>query len=194
MGCSDYFCGFCIWRDSPPHTSQENNMKLNKLTLGFVLGLCLVFANAITAQKFGHINSQQLLLDSPEVKTADTQLETYQASLLEKGKQMVADFETEYNKYMADVNGNTLSPVERQSREGALSEKQQAIQKYEVEVQQKLGMKREELYQPIIAKINAAIDAVGKEGSYTMIFDTATGALLHAVDSEDLIDQVKARL
>jgi len=145
-------------------------------------------------QKFAHINSQQLLLDSPEVKAADGQLETYQNTLLEKGKQMVADFEAEYNKYMTEVNGNTLSPVQRQSKESALTEKQQAIQKYEVEVQQKLALKREELYQPIIAKINAAIDAVGKEGAYTMIFDTATGALLHAVETENIIDKVKAKL
>lgn len=149
---------------------------------------------AVNAQKFGHINSQQLLLDSPEVKAADDELKTYQASLLEKGEKMVAEFEAEYKKYMADANSKTLSPVQMQTKEAALAEKQQGIQKYELDMQQKLGMKRDELYKPIVENINIAIEAVGKEGNYTMIFDTATGALLHAVESEDLLLKVKAKL
>jgi len=167
------------------------SLKVKTLTLILLAVFAVVTVNA---QKFGHINSQQLLLDSPEVKAADTQLETYQNTLVEKGKKMVADFETEYTQYMTEASGKTLSPVQMQTKEAALAEKQQAIQKYEIEVQQKLGMKREELYKPIIDKINVAIEAVGKEGGYTMIFDTATGALVHAVDSENLLEKVKAKL
>lgn len=168
------------------------NIKQAK-TLALIF-FAMIAGMSLSAQKFGHINSQQLLLDSPEVKAADGQLETYQNTLVEKGKKMVAEFEAEYKAYMAEANGKTLSPVQMQTKEAALAEKQQAIQKYEMEVQQKLGMKREELYKPIVDKINIAIEAVGKEGGYTMIFDTATGALLHAVDSENLLAKVKAKL
>ncbi len=168
-----------------------NNL-FNKLLTVSLFSFILI--SGLNAQKFGHINSQQLLLDSPAVKAADTTLEAYQKTLMSQGEILVADFEAEYNKYMTDVNANTLSPVQRQSREGVLSEKQQGIQKYEQEMQQKMGMKREELYKPIIDKINVAIEAVGKDGNYTMIFDSATGALLHAVDSENILDQVKMKL
>lgn len=176
-------------------TSLINN-EMNRITIKIASILCfaLLLATVAVGQKFGHINSQQLLLESSEVKAADTQIETFQNQMLEKGKQMVAGFEADYQTYMQEANSKTLSPVQMQAKEAALQEKQQAIQKYEVEMQQKVGMKREELLQPIIEKINTAIEAVGKEGGYTMIFDTASGAVLHALDTEDVIDKVRARL
>lgn len=169
---------------------------MNRITIKIASILCFAFLLATVAvgQKFGHINSQMLLLESDEVKAADAQIETFQNQMLEKGKKMVANFETEYQQYMQEANSKTLSPVQMQAKEAALQEKQQAIQKYEVEMQQKVGMKREELLQPIIERINTAIEAVGKEGSYTMIFDTASGAVLHALDTEDVIDKVRAKL
>lgn len=162
-----------------------------------IVGVLMMFAFAITslsAQKFGHINSQELLLESPDIKAADSKLEVFQKGLMDKGQQMVVNFESEYKKLMTEANAKTLSPVQLQAKEAALGEKQKAIQKYELEVKQKLALKREELYSPIVAKINKAIQDVGKEGGYTMIFDSATGALLHAVDSENIMTKVKAKL
>jgi len=157
--------------------------------------LVMLFAVAsLSAQKFGYVNSQQLLQESPEVKAADTQMETYQKSLMTKGETMVKELEADYNKYMQEASGKTLSPVQMQQREADLTAQQQAIQKYEQEVQEKIYIKREQLLKPIIDKINTAIEAVGKEGGYTMIFDTSTGALLHATESEDVINLVKAKL
>lgn len=150
--------------------------------------------NTVSAQKFGYLNSQQLLVEFPEVASADKNLETYQKQLLAKGETMVKAFETEYKAYMDMVNNGTLSKVQMQQKEGQLTSKQQEIQKYEVEVQEKLLKKREELYKPILDKVQSAIDAIGKDEGYTMIFDTSTGALLHAVDSEDITSKVKSRL
>ena len=169
---------------------------MNRITIKIASILCfaILVATSAVGQKFGHINSQLLLLESSEVKAADGQIETFQNKMMEKGKQMVTSFEAEYQSYVQAANSKTLSPVQMQAKESALQEKQSAIQKYEVEMQQKVGMKREELLQPIIEKINTAIEAVGKEGGYTMIFDTASGAVLHAIESEDVIDKVRVKL
>ena len=44
-------------------------------------------------------------------------------------------------------------------------------------------------------KVQKAIQDVGKEGGYTMIFDTSTfNAILFAEDSDDVTSQVKAKL
>lgn len=146
------------------------------------------------SQKFGHINSQQLLIESPQVKTADTQIEAYQTTLITKGKEMVAAFERSYQAYATESEAGTLSQIQMQQKEAALQATQQSIQKYEVEVQTKLGMKREELYKPILDKVKVAMDEIGKEGGYTMIFDTATNGLLYAMESEDVLAKVKAKL
>lgn len=146
------------------------------------------------SQKFGHINSQQLLVESPLVKAADDEIEAYQTTLISKGQDMVKAFEADYETYMKDGKAGLLSQIQMQQRESALQATQQSIQKYEQEVQQKLAIKREELYKPILDKVKVTIDEIGKSGEYSMIFDTSTNGLLFAVEGEDLLPKVKAKL
>lgn len=169
-------------------------MNYSKKTIITFILAAFVMASTSFAQKFGHINSQQLLAGSPLVQEADVTLKTFQDDLISKGKAMVTKFEASYNKYVKEVDAGGLSKVQMGQREAELGATQQAIQKYEVEVQQKIGKKREELYKPILDKAKIAIDEIGKEGSYTMIFDTGGNALLFAVEGEDLLAKVKAKL
>ncbi len=159
--------------------------------------LCFVLAFAIqtvSAQKFGYVNSTQILAEHPDIKAADTELEAYQKQLIAKGEQMVKDFEKKYTDYMAQANGGTLSQVQMQQKETELGTEQQEIQQYEVEVQNKLLQKRQELYAPVLNKINSILESLGKEGGYTMIFDSSTGGLLHADESEDITTILKQKL
>lgn len=157
--------------------------------------LVAIFATTASyAQKFGHINSQQLLIESPSIKLADKELETYQNGLVKKGTDMVTAFEADYQKYVADREAGNLSQILIQQRESGLQATQQAIQKYEVEVQQKLAVKRESLYKPILDKVKTVMDEMGKAEGFTMIFDTSTNGLLFAVEGEDLLAKVKAKL
>lgn len=156
-----------------------------------ILGLAIM---SVQAQKFGYVNSSQLLVAMSEVKTADAQLESYQKELITKGEQMVKKFETGYTAYMTKVNSGELSKLEMQNLEGALAQEQQVIQAYEVEVQNKLGAKKQELYQPILQKVQDMVDKVGKENGYTMIFDASIGGILFADTADDLMPMLKQKL
>lgn len=165
-------------------------MRLTILNVLFLLGV----AGGIQAQKFGYINTQELLTSMPELKIADIQLQAMQNELLSKGEEMVVKFESEYKAYMTEANSGTLSKVQMQQKEEVLIAKQEEIKKYENEIQEKLGMKREELYKPILDKVKNEIEKLGKEGAYTMIFDSSAGMILHAADSENLMSVLKTRL
>lgn len=169
-------------------------MNYSKKTIITFMLAAFVMTSTAFAQKFGHINSQQLLVESPLVKAADAKLKTFQDGLIGKGQTMVQTFEADYKKYVAEVEAGGLSKIEMGQREAELGKSQEAIQKYEVEVQQKIAKKREELYKPILDEAKVAIDAIGKEGNYTMIFDTGTNGLLFAVEGEDILPKVKVRL
>ena len=169
-------------------------MNYSKKTIITFILAAFVMASTSFAQKFGHINSQQLLAESPLVKEADVKLKAFQDDLIGKGKTMVTKFEASYNKYVQEVDAGGLSKVQMAQREGELGASQQAIQKFEVEVQQKIVKKREELYKPILDKAKLAIDEIGKEGNYTMIFDTGGNGLLFAIEGEDVLLKVKAKL
>ena len=149
---------------------------------------------AADAQKFGYVNTQELLGNMTEMKLADNQVQAFQNDLVSKGEEMVIKFETEYKAYMKEANGGTLSKVQMQQKESVLVAKQEEIKKYEVDIQQKVAAKREELYKPVIDKVKAEIEKMGKEGGYTIIFDSAPGMILHAADSENLMPALKSKL
>ncbi len=165
---------------------------MKKYILSLVIIAGAVFS--LSAQKFGYVNSSQLLVGLPEVKTADSQLEQYQKDLITKGENMVKKFETNYNAYLTKVNSGELSQIAMQQQEGALAQEQQAIQAYEVEVQNKIAAKKQELYQPILNKVQDMVNKVGKEEGYTMIFDASIGGILFAEEGDDLMPLLKQKL
>lgn len=159
----------------------------------FALGF-MVATFSVSAQKFGYINTQELMLNLADVKLAENSLNSYKNELVIKRDDLVKKFEEEYSAYMTDANSGTLSKVQMQQKEEALMAKRDQIQQYETNMQEQLGAKREELYKPILDKVKGVIDTVGKEGGYTMIFDTSAGALLHAEATDNLLETVKAKL
>jgi len=175
-------------------TSTYNNMKSNLIRPLSILAVFIFLSVTAHAQKFGYINSAVLLSELPEVKAADSELETYQKQLMSSGEAMVKAFETKYNQYAKEASEGLLSKVQMQEKEGELGLEQQKIQQYEVEVQQKIVKKREQLYQPILDKVKLAIEAVGKENGYTMIFDASGGTILHANDGDNVMALVKTKL
>ena len=169
-------------------------MKSKLFKSGLILATMLCLTLGLQAQKFGYLNSAQLLAERPEVKAADSELETDQKQLMSSGEAMVKAFEAKYNAYAKEASEGLLSKVQMQEKEGELGLEQQKIQQYEVEVQQKIIKKREELYQPILDKVKVAIEAVGKDNGYTMIFDASNGTILHANDGDDVMTLVKTKL
>jgi outer membrane protein len=165
---------------------------MNRIFLIAIVSLLAVAS--LNAQKFGYVNSSQLLLSLPEVKTADQQLEVYQKDLIAKGEQMVKKFEANYNAYMTKVNSGEFSQIQMQKNEEALSIEQQAIQKFEVEVQNSIAAKKQELYQPILNKVQAKVNELGKEMNYTFVFDASIGGILFAQEADDLMPLLKKRL
>lgn len=146
------------------------------------------------SQKFGYVNTQEILAKMTDVKIANIQLDAYEKELATKGEEMMLKFENQYKLYMNEVNAGQLSKIQMAAKEEELIQKQEEIKKYEQEAEMMMEKKRQELYEPILAKINSEIEKLGKEGNYTMIFDSAQGLLLHAAEAENLVGIIKTRL
>jgi outer membrane protein len=166
-------------------------MRISKILFVFALS---VFAITAFGQKYGYLNSSEIIMIHPDVKAADQKLMNFQNELIAKGEDMAKKLEANYNAYVEEANSGVLSQLQMQEKETALSQEQEAIRQYEVQIQQQILSKREELYQPILNKIQTAVEEVGKENGYTMIFDTSTGGILHAEESNDILNKVKAKL
>jgi len=166
---------------------------MKQFFLAFVL--CSTLITGAEAQKFGYVNTAQLLSELPEVKAADAQLEAYQQQLVAEGQAKVKAFEDKYQTYLAAANSGEMSKIEMAQKEQELTNGQQEIRALEQEVQNKIMTKRQDLLNPILQNVDSLIQTLGKEGGYTFIFDmSAQGAMLYALESEDLTDQVRTRL
>lgn len=150
------------------------------------------FSQSLTAQKFGYVNTDIVVADLPQVKEANTTIETLKSQLMKKGQDMVKDLQTKYQELQAKQND--ISPLLYNQEMEKLKAKEEELQGFEQESQLKLQKKSAELLQPIQEKINAAIKAVASENGYAYIFDLRAGSILYADETADISTLVAAKL
>lgn len=162
------------------------------LLLTFMMGAAAISAQA--QSKYGHMNLGNMLESMPDTKKANSQLKVFADSLGVKDSLMTKAFQDDVAKYQTDYQAGKLTPVQAQQIESELQQKQEAIQKFEQQAQQLVAAKREELLKPILQKVEDAVKSVASENGYLMIFDTSSGAMLFANDSDDITALVKKKL
>jgi len=157
--------------------------------IGFVAVAAL--ANAQTAPKFGHIDSQELLLSMPERAAAEKKVQDFAKTLETTLKTMT----TEYQAKLADYQTKeaAMTKTEKETVEGEIMQLQQRIQDFQVSAQEKIKKQEAELLQPMIDKAKKAIEDVGKENGFTYIFDSSVGATVYN-NGENLLPKVRAKL
>lgn len=151
--------------------------------------------SAVQAQKFGYLNSALVLAEMPETKAADDKMAAFQKQLETEAQAKAEDLQAKISKYIQEAQSGVLTPVEMQEKEAALTKEQEAFGAYEQGLYEKVQSKREELYEPILQKVQDAIDAVGKENGYQFIFDISVmNVVVYADEADNVIDLVKAKL
>lgn len=162
--------------------------------LSFILTIFCAWSSVI-AQKFGHVNSAMLIESHPKVPAANAELEEFRKTSMAAFEVKAKDFQSRYEFFITEVNAGTLSKISAQTRQQELAEEQQKLQTEQEQLEFSIMQKREQLLQPILTELDSIIQTVGKEGQYTMIFDTSvTGALLFAMETNDLTEIVKAKI
>ena len=138
------------------------------------------------AQKFGHVNAQDIIQVMPEYTKAKGEIDALQQQYEADLKSMQDEFTKKVKDY--ETNAKTLPENIRQRRE-------QKIQQSYQDNQQALGRASQEKMQAITTKVIDAIKAVGQEGGYVYIMDIAGGVpYISTTLSTDVTAQVKAKL
>lgn len=156
--------------------------------------------NAANAQqKFGHINSADLLQSMPEMKTADANFQTFAKQKQTELELMDAERTKKITLY--NDKTKTLSEANKESlgKEIEVLVKQiQDMEKRITETQEKsqelLTTKRTELYQPVFKKAEDAVKVVAKEKGFAYVFDVSQPGVVYFDGGEDLLAAVKAKL
>lgn len=167
---------------------------MKRITGLLVFSLILMGAQLVQAQKFGFVNSAALLTELPEVKAADSELNVLQNQLKKKGEEMVTAFQQKYAELATKEKNGEYSPKQLEIESQKLKDEEAKITQFEQESTQAMSKKREELLQPILDKVNKAINDVAKESGYAYVFDASTNVLLYADPSADVTALVKKKL
>jgi len=171
---------------------------MKQITKLFILVLVMAAtAFSADAQKFGYLNSAEILSGMTEVKQADSSMEALQKQLQKKGQQMVQSYQTKLQALQQKEQAGELSPKQIEDEATKLRGEEEKIGKFQQDMEKQILEKRNTLLQPIFDKVNAAIKDVAKENGYNYIFDRNAqqgSTILYADETQDVTTLVKTKL
>lgn len=162
-----------------------------------MITLCFGFlALSASAQKFGYVNSAQVMSLLPEVKEANSSLEVFQKQYEARLKSMIEDYQKQGMALQTKVQQGEIAPKQQDEEAKKLQALETEIGALEQEMRQKVAEKQESLIAPIIQKMQDAIDGVAAEGGYQYIFDASpgNGILLYAQESLNITTMVMTKM
>ena len=160
----------------------------------FLILFLMLAPMSLLAQKFGYVNSAEIIQLMPEYAKAIKDVQALEKMYTDEFNSLRTELEkkgTEFEKMQQDsVPENILK-----RRYEDLMHLQQRIQEYAADIQQKLQAAEQEKMIEINNKLQGALDAVGKDGSYVCIFDLAGGIpFINTALCDDVAAKVKAKL
>lgn len=162
---------------------------LKKIFVAFALMLPLI-AGAQSI-KIGLVDAQTILQDMPAFATAQASLKSKAESLDAELNRLMKEGQTKVEEFQALPADTPEATRTRRAQE--IQELDAKVTEFQQMAQQELQKAQAEAMQPIYTDINNAIQAVGKEGGYTIIQEKAS-VLYYGAPAEDITPQVRTRL
>lgn len=162
---------------------------LKKIVLAIMLALPML-AGAQTI-KIGLVDTNTILTSLPDTKTAQDKINA-----------LSKDFQDQDSKFMAALQKKmedfqNLPETTPQATKEALAKEiqadQQKILEFEQNAQNEMQKAQEREMAPVINKVRDAIQAVGREGNYTVVQELGA-VLYYGAPAEDITPAVKAKL
>ena len=148
---------------------------------------------AVMAQKFGHVNTQDIIQAMPEYTKAKSEIDALQKQYEADLKSMQDELQKKSQDY--EANEKTLPDNIKQRRQQELQEMYQKIQQSYQDNQQALAKASQEKMSAITAKVVDAIKQVGDAGGYVYIMELNGGIpYISNTLSTDVTAQVKTKL
>lgn len=142
---------------------------------------------AAAPTKIGYTNVDFVLGKLPESKKIQNELEITKAQLDKALSDKYKEFQEKLDNY--NKNAANMADVLRTDKEKELQNLQTSIQDLQRNSESSLQNKYQQLIEPVLEKINTAIQEVGKANNYLYILNSDAGAnttpILLYVGSED---------
>jgi outer membrane protein len=123
--------------------------------------------------KIGYTDPNYIMELMPEAKQISAELSAYEKQLQGQLQSKYSEYQTKLEAYQQ--GSGTMAPLVKQDKEKDLMAMQASIKEFEEKAQEDLQRKQMSLVDPVLTKIQKAIDAVAEEHGYTYILSSAGG-------------------
>lgn len=159
-------------------------------TLLIAAVLILSASNTINAQaKIAHVDVSELMSKMPAMLDANNQLQKLSGTYDAEYKKMVEEYQTKIKKYEAEAA--TVTETVNTDRSKEVQDMQKRIVDYRDNAQKELQQKETDIVKPLMEKVKAAIQKVGKAKGFQYVVD---GSSLLLADGPNLTADVKKDL
>ena len=137
----------------------------------FVIALAALATLTASAQTFGRVNFNELVMLAPEMDTARETISASQKEAEETYAAMVEEYQGKLNQYQQKQA--TWTAAIRESKERELMEIQNRIQEFQQSISQELQQQQNQLTAPIQEKVNQVVADLAKAKGLTALFDVS---------------------
>ncbi len=163
---------------------------LKKFALVILCSLPMVL---MAQEKLGHINSQDVISQMPEVQTIQNTLNELQTQWEDQLLKMREEYYAKIKEYQEKQA--TMPESIKEARQSEIVEIEQRITTFNQQATTDLQKKQQELFEPVIQKVRKAINEVGAENNYTYIFDLGMQSIVYqSPKANDITPLVKKKL
>ena len=147
-------------------------------------------ANQISAQtKTAHVDVNEIMAKMPAMLDAQKQLEKLSTTYDSEYKKMVEEYQGKLKKYEAEAA--TVTEAINGERSKEVQDMQKRIVDYRDNAQKELQQKESDIVKPLMEKVRASIQKVGKAKGFQYVLD---GSSLLLADGTNLTVEVKKDL
>ncbi|WP_180904065.1 OmpH family outer membrane protein [Flavobacterium chungangense] len=159
-------------------------------TLLIAAVLILTANNTMNAQaKTAHVDVSEIMSKMPAMLDAQTQLQKLSGTYDAEYKKMIEEYQTKIKKYEAEATGATEAVNAERSKE--VQDMQKRIGDYRDNAQKELQQKETDIVKPLMEKVRASIQKVGKAKGFQYVLD---GSTLLLADGPNITADVKKDL
>ena len=161
----------------------------------FTILSTILFNMAFSEIKIGYVDSNEIMNNFEEVRQVQVDLEKEQKRLEAEFNDLVYSLDSLKQDY--ERQRLLMSDTRRNEKETEIANKEKSIQKFQLDKfgpEGEIYRKQNQLLKPVLGKIDEAIQKVGNERGYDFILDAVSGALLYALDSHNLTEDVMEEL
>lgn len=159
-------------------------------TLVIAAVLILTANNTMNAQaKTAHVDVSEIMSKMPAMLDAQTQLQKLSGTYDAEYKKMIEEYQTKIKKY--DAETTTATEAVNTERVKEVQDMQKRIGDYRDNAQKELQQKESDLVKPLMDKVKASIQKIGKAKGFQYVLD---GSTLLLADGPNITADVKKDL